>query len=177
LSFVTYAPILAMMGRPKRNQPSVYRRFVESGIQDIDAAFIESKQQSRLCMGSGAFHDQVDELYQSLIDGSHSKEDVSFRHDARICSVEDVVNSVCQVLGIDPSMVLSRHRDSLARPLVAKALCDYAGLTQREIAGLFKLSSGGAVSKQLAKLSSLLKTDKSLQSLQADIDREIQNCR
>ena len=175
LSFVTYGPILAMMGRPKRNQPSVYRRFVESGIQDIDAAFIESKQQSHLRIGSNAFHDDIDDLYERLVDGSTSKEDVSFRHEAHTCSVEDVVDSVCQVLDIAPSIVLSRQRDSLVRPLVAKALCDYAGLTQREVAGLFKLSSGGAVSKQLAKLSRLVKTNTSLQRIQEDIDLAIQN--
>jgi hypothetical protein len=69
-------------GRIKRKQPGIYRRFVESGIQDIDAAFIESKRQSRLCIGSASFHAQVDEMYQERVDGCNSKEDVSFRREA-----------------------------------------------------------------------------------------------
>ena len=70
---------------------------------------------------------------------------------------------------------MSRQRESLARPLAAKALCDYSGMTQREVARLFNLSSGTAVSKQLARLSVVLKQDKSLQKIQEKIDRLIQN--
>ena len=119
-----------MMGRIRRKQAGTYRRFVESGIQDIDAAFIESKRQSRLCIGSGFFHAQVDEMYQELVDGCNSKEDVSFRHEAVTYPKEAVLDGVCQVLEIDRSILLSRHRESLARPLAAKALCDHSGMTQ-----------------------------------------------
>jgi len=177
LSFVAYAPILAMMDRIKRKQRTVYRRFVESGIEDIDAAFVESKRQSRLCIGSAAFRDTIDERYQALIEGSDSKEDVSFRREVRPYPVEDVMQSVSEVLGIDSGTLLSRQRDSLARPLAAKALCEYAGLTQREIADVFHLSSGGAVSKQLARLSTLAQKDKSVRRVQKDINRAIQKHR
>jgi REP element-mobilizing transposase RayT len=37
LGFVDDGPVLEMMGRPKKRQRSTYRRFVESGISDIDA--------------------------------------------------------------------------------------------------------------------------------------------
>ena len=33
-----------MMGRIKKKQPAACRRFVEAGIRDIDAAFIETKR-------------------------------------------------------------------------------------------------------------------------------------
>ena len=52
LSFADYAPILEMIGRPKEKQASVYRRFVETGISDMDAAFVNAKKQSRLCIRS-----------------------------------------------------------------------------------------------------------------------------
>ena len=177
LSFVDYAPILAMMGRIKRKRQGTYRRFVESGIQDIDAAFIESKRQSRLCIGSGSFHARVGDMYQALVDGCNSKEDASFRHEAAAYPVEVVLDGVCQVLGIDRSVLMSRQRESLARPLAAKALCDYSGMTQREIAKLFNLSSGTAVSKQLAKLSVALKQDRSVRKVQEKIERVIGNQR
>lgn len=175
LGFVNYSPILAMMGRIKRKRPSVYRRFVESGIQDIDAAFIECKQRSRLCIGSNVFHDQIDAMYQERVDGYDAKEDVSFRHEAVTYPTEDVLDGVCRVLQIDRSALMSRQRDSLARPFAAKALCDYTGLTQREVADVFNLSSGAAVSKQLAKLNLLLKQNKNLQKVQEDINRVIHN--
>jgi len=171
LSFVDYAPLWSMMGRAKQKQPAVYRRFVESGIQDIDAAFIKSKRRSRLCMGSDTFHEQIEGVYQKQVKEHDCREDVSFRHKPRICAVEDVLDSVCQVLGIERAFLLSRQRESLARPLAAKALCDYAGLTQREVAGLFGLSSGGAVSKQLARLN---RKDKTVEKLLQDVQRAIQ---
>ena len=164
-----------MMHRTKRKQSSVYLRFVESGIDDIDAAFIESKRRSRLCIGSDAFRDDVDRLYEELVKGKDSIEDVSFHYESPSYSVEDVLSSVCQVLEIEYSILMSRQRSSWARPFAAKALCDYAGLTQRDVAKIFNLTSGGAVSKQLAKLSRLIKTDKALQKIQEDIDRSIKN--
>jgi len=53
----------------------MYRRFVEAGISEIDAAFIESKRQSRLCLGSDAFQDKVIAMYGELVE----------RVDARRC--------------------------------------------------------------------------------------------
>ena len=88
--------------------------------------------------------------------------------------MEEVLETVCQVLGMDRSKVLSRQRDSLARPIAAKALCDDAGVTQREIAEVFNLSSGGAVSKQLARLRRMTKENKSVQRIQKNIERAIQ---
>ena len=102
---------------------------------------------------------------------------MSFRREVRPYPVEDVMQSVSEVLGIDSGTLLSRQRDSLARPLAAKALCEYAGLTQREIADVFHLSSGGAVSKQLARLSTLAQKDKSVRRVQKDIKRAIQKHR
>ncbi len=73
-------------------------------------------------------------MYQELVDGCNSKEDVSFRHEAATYPMEAVLDGVCQVLEIDRSVLMSRQRESLARPLGAKALCNYSGTTQRDIA-------------------------------------------
>ena len=114
-------------------------------------------------------------MYQELVDGCNSKEDVSFRHEAATYPMEAILDGVCQVLEIDRSVLMSRQRESLARPLAAKALCDYSGMTQREVAKLFNLSSGTAVSKQLARLSVVLKRDKSLRKVQEKINWVVQN--
>ncbi|UCF16192.1 MAG: hypothetical protein JSW59_01780 [Phycisphaerales bacterium] len=52
LAFVDYGPILEMMDSDQRKPPATYRRFVEAGISDIDAAFVDTKERSRLCIGS-----------------------------------------------------------------------------------------------------------------------------
>ncbi len=177
LDFVDYTPIISMMGRIKRKRPSVYRRFVESGIRDIDAAFIESRRRSRLCIGSDAFHEHIEKIYEKLVDGRDSKEDASFRRVAHTYPMNTVLDCVCKVMGIDRSVLTSRRRDSLMRPIAARALCDHAGMTQRQVAEVFDLSSGGAVSKQLARLSEMINKDKTLQKKLADIDRTVRNCR
>ena len=50
LDFVDYHPVLALVNRSKKKQAGSYRRFVEAGVRDIDAAFIETKRQSRLAL-------------------------------------------------------------------------------------------------------------------------------
>ena len=50
-------------------------------------------------------------------------------------------------------------------------------MTQREVAEVFNLSSGGAVSKQLARLSEMINKDKTVQKKLADVDRAVRNCR
>ncbi len=173
MACIDHAPILGMMGRIKHKRPSVYRSFVEGGIKDMDAAFIESKQQSRLCIGSEAFHDQIEAIYQSLVDGKDCKEDASFQHMQPVLPMDAVLECVCQVLKIDRSLLMTRQRDSLSRPVAAKALCDHAGMTQREVAEVFNLSSGGAVSKQLSRLGKKAKQDTALSRTLAKIDRTI----
>jgi hypothetical protein len=89
--------------------------------------------------------------------------------------VDVVLDCVCHVLKIERSMLMIRQRDSLIRPVAAKALCDHAEMTQRKVAEVFNLSTGGTVSKQLAKLSEIIKKYKMLSKTLADIDRRIQD--
>ena len=83
---------------------------------------IKRKQPSRLCIGSETYHDEVEGMYQELVEGCDCKEDVSFRHGARAFSVE-------VALGISHSALRTCQHASLVRPIAAKALCDYAGMT------------------------------------------------
>jgi len=53
----------------------------------------------------------------------------------------------------------------MARPLVAYALCQYAGSTQREAAEIIGGCSGVAVSLQLEKLREQTTKDKDLKNL------------
>jgi len=53
--------------------------------------------------------------------------------------------------------------------MAAKFLCEFGGLTQREAGVLLKIGNGASVSKQLKKLSSMLKGDLSPQTIHAEI--------
>ena len=175
LDFVDYAPILEMMGRPKYKQASIYRRFVESGMSDIDAAFIETKERSSLCLGSEDCHDRMKKLYEEMVAKQKIKEDISFRRRGRVRSVDDVLAVVCQVLEIDREALKVRQRNSFLRAIASKALCDYCGLTQRQVAEVLGLRTGVAVSCQLRKFGSHLKTNKELRRQLNDIDKQV-NC-
>lgn len=170
LEFLNYGPILEMMGRPRKRQSAVYRRFVESGISDIDAAFIETKKRSRLCIGSDECHKRMDAYYQKMIESFDKKEDVSFRRASKVNSVEEVLSVVCEVLQVEPEALTRRSKDSIIRPVAAKVLCQYGGLTQRQAAEIVGVRSGVAVCLQIRKVDELMKKDRCLRRHLAEIE-------
>jgi hypothetical protein len=68
---------------------------------------------------------------------------------------------------------LQRSKNSMTRPVVAYALCQYAGCTQRTAADVLCLSSGAAVSFQLKKLHDLLRSDKALQAILEQLEKRL----
>lgn len=100
LGYVGYAPILEMLEHSKRKQAGTYRRFVESGIANIDAPFITDKNRSRLCIGSEESHRRVKELYSDRVEEYASREDVSFRRTADTIPEQDALNAVSHVTNI-----------------------------------------------------------------------------
>jgi REP element-mobilizing transposase RayT len=171
LDFVNYGPVLEMMGRPKKKQSAVYRRFVECGISDIDAAFIETKKRSRLCIGSDECHRRMDAYYQEMLESFDKKEDVSFRRESKAHSVEEVLGVVCEVLQVNREVLTRRSKDSIIRPVVAKMLCQYSGLTQRQAAEIVGVRSGVAVCLQIRKVDERVKKDRGLQRHLAQIEK------
>jgi putative transposase len=174
LEFVSYGPVLEMMARPRKNQSAEYRRFVESGIADVDAAFIETKRRSRLCIGSDECRTRMEAHYQEMLEGFDKKEDVSFRRESKVHSVEDVLGVTCEVLQVNPEILTRRRKDSIIRPVVAKMLCQYAGLTQRQAAEIIGVSSGVAVCLQIRKVEERMKKDSDLQRHLAQIEEHLQ---
>jgi putative transposase len=173
LEYVEYGPVLSMMGAAQRRQRGIYQRFVEGGIDEVDAAFVEDHRRSRLCIGSEACRERIAAMYRERAEGHGKVEDVSFGRHGRSQPVEEVLDCVCQVLGVSREVVTRRQRDSWVRPVAAKALCDHSGLTQREVAEVLHLTSGGAVSKQLSKLSEVLENDKRAQKAVAELEQRL----
>jgi len=173
LEFVDYGPILEMMGRPRKKQAAVYRRFVESGISDIDAAFIETKKRSRLCIGSDGCRTRMEAYYRRMLEAYDRKEDVSFRRQSKDHSVEEVLGVVCDVLHVDRTVLARRRKDSIIRPVAAKMLCQYGGLTQRQAAEIVGVRSGVAVCLQIRKVDERMKKDRDLQRQLAQIGKRL----
>jgi len=169
LPFVDHGPILAMIQANPPGQAGGYRRFVEAGISDIDAAFIEVKTASRLCIGSEDFRNRVHTLYENLLHKKARPEDVAFRRLGRRLPVEVILDIVCRELESPRDRLLSRQRDCLPRAVAARMLCDWGALTQREVASVLGLGSGAAVSAQLRRLAQVLAANCNLRKHMANI--------
>jgi putative transposase len=166
LAYVDYGPILATAGS---GQAGTYRRFVETGISQIDAAFVEEARASRLCLGSKDFRTRVRTRYEDLLHGKQQTEDVAFRRSGTRLPVDRILRIVGEGLGVDPASLHRRRRDSLDRAVASRMLCEYGALTQRQAAHVLGLRSGAAVSTQLHRLAEQLETDPRLARRLADI--------
>lgn len=173
LAFVDYAPILATVSSGSHRRAQAYRRFVESGIETLDAAFLDEKAASPLCLGSEAFRDRIRALYANLVKTRSRREDVAFRRTgARVC-VEEILAVVCGRLGVGREALLHRRRDSFDRAIASRMLCDHGGLTQRQVAQVLGIGSGACVSQHLRKLAGEMESDRVLRDRVRDIADEI----
>ncbi|MCX5647448.1 MAG: transposase [Phycisphaerae bacterium] len=177
LAWVDYAPILATVGSRAGGKAETYRRFVEAGIDRIDAAFLEEAQASRLCLGSEGFRARIRALYENLLQKRPRTEDIAFRRTGTRLPIEQILQAVCQGLGIERASLLRRRRDARERAIASRLLCDYGGLTQREVAAVLGLRSGAAVSAQLHKLAEQVKRDPRLHQEMAEIVAKLKNAR
>ena len=82
-------------------------------------------------------------------------EDVSFRREAPLISTENVLEVTSKHLGVKPSHLCERRRNSILRPIVARMLVKYAGLTIRQVADRLGMKSGSAAGKQARRMMAL----------------------
>ncbi len=158
-----------MMDGPKRILKSQYRRFVEAGIVDIDSAVIYAKQRSPLCIGSDDSVERIRSLYHELVDSRRRQEDISFRRMNYSLDSERILSAVCRIFKIDRPELYQRRKGSLLRPIAAKFLTEYGGLSQRDVGLLLKIGNGASVSKQIKKISDILESNQEVQETQKDI--------
>lgn len=161
--FVEYDPVLALVdARGRKIASGKYRKFVESGIAKTDDEFKQLKDASQYTIGSPGFDSRIRSLYKKIIEGRDVVEDVSFRNQIDPLPVEAVITAVCEVFDVKEDVVYTRQRGSSVRPVTAKMLCKFAGITQREVAEVLNLKSGVAVSCQLRKLRKKVEDDDEL---------------
>ena len=102
-------------------------------------------------------------MYLGMVQKYDKKEYVSFRRIGHYSSVEEVLTTCQDILGVSREVFKNRIKNSPIHPVVAFTLCQYVGCTQQEAAGVLGVSNGTVVSIQLKKLYCHLKTDKALQ--------------
>ncbi len=167
--FVDYGPVLGMMEGARRNVKSLYRRFVEAGIEDIDSAVIDAKKRSPLCIGSEESVERIGGRYRELVESRQHKEDIAFGRISFSMDPEMILSCVCEAFGVERTSLFQRRRNSFLRAMASKFLCEMGGLTQREVGVLLRSGNGASVSKQLKKLALHLRTDPALEKLRKEI--------
>jgi hypothetical protein len=100
-------------------------------------------------------------------------EDVRLRKERGGVEPETVLRTVATVLAEDVEAFQQRRRNSMLRAIGSQMLSKYAGLTQRDIAGLLGISSGAAVGPQQQKLRDALPRDRQLRQQLSAIERHL----
>ena len=176
--FVDYEPVLALMEGCRRKQERArrYRQFVEAGMANDDEEFALALVRSVHCIGSDDFREAIEDRYRTLVASRRANEDVAFRRITRCVPPPRVLDIVATVLNLDRNDLLRRQRDCRWRAVVARMLCRYGGLTQRDAARQLGLRTGVAVSIQLKRLDQLLNSDETLarivQRIEQRLDKE-----
>jgi putative transposase len=162
LDFVTYGPLLSQMAGPEREWPRRYREFVEAGLAESDKEFAVAKRLSPRSIGSEGFRAWIDQLHQQRTEKGVKREDVSFRRVTSLLPSGDVLAVLAEAFEVKVGEFSRRRHDSPLRGVAARFLIRYAGLNQRDVAGLLDAGSGSAVCKQLARLDEKLAADQHL---------------
>lgn len=171
--FVTSGPILGLTNARKNRQRQKYQKYVESGLAKTDKEFLMLLKESHLCIGSDEFQARMGELYQGLAEKSEKPEDVAFRQQKEKVSAEEILGLLSKTLGMEVARFRERKRKSALRPLAAKMLSKYGGLTNRKIAEILSIGSGSAAGRAIAKLDNILEQNHKLKILLPEIEKEL----
>ena len=138
--------VVELMGKRR----GAYQEYVERGLVETDD---ELEALLRSGRGMIATEGYVREVLGKRV-GREEAEGSSFRSILTPVSVQRVMETVLEVLGVDGSYLANRRGSAWARGVAAEMLCTYAGLTQVAAARELGMGTGASVSirrKALAK--------------------------
>lgn len=181
LQYVTYGPVLGQTGAKKRRRQEEYRRYVEEGLAETDAEFLEILKESAVAIGGDEFRAWVRNACIELGEKAAKPEDVSFRREWPHIGKEKVLEVVGKHLGVKTAAFRERRRNSILRPIAARMLVKYAGLTHRQVAETFGMISGSSASMQGRNMSVLRERDrrtgKLIAAIEEDLERQVSEIR
>ena len=153
----------------------LFCKFVEAGIAETDRDLERVLKASPLAIGSEKFVEWVRGLHDTLSGRSRRPEDATLRRRAGKLRPERVIEIVCGRMGADTEDVRQRRRGSLLRPITARMLCRYSGLTQRQAGEYLNLATGAAVSIQLKNLASAASSKRQTREKLSEIEEAIRS--
>ena len=170
--FVASDPILGLMETRKNRQRCEYRKHVESGVAETDEEFMALLKKARLGIGGDEFRVKIDRLYHELVEKSRKPEDAVFRRQIGNISAEEIFCLLNKTLGLGTERFKERKRKSELRPLAAKMLSKYGGLTNRNIAEMLHIGTGAAAGRAIARLDKILEKNHKLKMRLSEMEKE-----
>jgi hypothetical protein len=171
--FVEYGPVLSEMGGREKTWSRKYEEFVEDDVVDENEEFRNRMKKSPRSIGGDEFRAWVDELHEKMVSGRNLREDISFRRTTGALDVNVILRTVSERLGVKEDVFRMKKRDSALRGIAAKMLTRFGGQTQRQVASLLKMGTGGAVSAQVRKLPRIFETNNTLLKTTKKIEKEL----
>jgi len=174
LSFMDYGPVLAQTGAKKALRQQEYQHFVEAGLAATDDEFAAVMADRRWGIGDPAFRAWAKEQQENCIAGDEEREETTFRKVASPLTPTCITSVLCQEMQVEESELKQYRQSNVLRPIAAKMLCKYGGLTQTAVAELFGIHSRAAVSAQIKRLKHMLADDEELKTTVNRIERRLQ---
>jgi len=171
--FLTEHPILEQVGGRGRQQRQRYGRYVEAGLAERDEELEMLLGRATRSVGSERFQAEIERKHEARVKQSGRREDAAFRRPGRRTEVGQVQAAVTEVLGQEARAFERQRKGGWERALLAKALVEQAGMTQREAAGVMGLKTGAAVSIQLRRLQEALPEDPTLRRQVREIESHL----
>jgi hypothetical protein len=173
--FLTERPILEQVGGRGRQQRERYRQYVEAGLAERDEELDVLLSQATGSVGSERFQAEMEQKQQQRVRECGKPEDAAFRRPGRRATVAQVQAAVAGVVGQQVRAFERQRKGGWERALLAKALVEQAGMTQREAAGVMGLKTGAAVCIQLRRLQEALPEEPTLRRQVREIESEVVN--
>jgi hypothetical protein len=161
------------MGDRSGGRQRKYRRFVESALAQEDTGFVQMVRGSGWAIGGEKFCGWVRNRCSELARKAAKPEDVACRQAMQTLGSEAVLAVVGRHLGVTAEALRQRRRNSVARPVAARMLAKYAGLTNRAIAGVLGTTSGVSAGMQVRRAIEAAEGDKKVARLMAAIEDEL----
>ncbi len=148
-----------------------FREYVEFGLANNDDELNEVLKQSFKGIGDGDFRIMIERLRNRAKLKYGKIEDVAYRRKTTTMAPELVIQLLTEYFGIDVDELTRQQRGTYYRPVAAKMLFKYCGLTQREISQILNLTTGAAISAQIGKTKELEQTNRKFRKDLKKIER------
>ncbi len=158
--FIDYGPLSAMTRSRGQTVQASYRKYVEAGLAETDEEMQQLVRESPLGIGAREYLRGLKAEVKAIRGVRVKEEDIALRREVANTPAEDILNTICQELGIGREELNLRSRKNWRRPLTAFLLQKHGGLTQREIAGLLGLKTGASISVQVRQFKTAWMRDR-----------------